>query len=189
MGRGVLFDFGELLEFGQNRLDQFSPFLDVLHFATAEHDLDENLVVVFEEFLRLVHFGFDIVIAGGGTEANFLHLLLVSLCLDGLLRLREAELAVIHDLANGRTLSGSHLNQIEVRLASQIQRLLGGNDAEVFSVRTDQADGTETNLFVNTGIIAIPWTRGCCIAIGRRNRQSPSNRGIITTEPSDSGAK
>ena len=76
----TLADVGELF---QDALDDPLAFLDVLHLAAAEQDVDQHLVVVFQELPGLVDLGLDVVLARLGANADFLQLLLVRLGLGG----------------------------------------------------------------------------------------------------------
>jgi len=90
------------------------------------------------------------VIAGFGPKANFLQFLLMRLgFVLLLLLLQKLELAVVHDLADRRPLLGGHLDQIQLRFARQIQRLLRRHDAQLFPIDANEADRTDANLFVH----------------------------------------
>ena len=66
-----------------------------------------------------------------------------------LLRSPETQLAVIEDTADRRTIIRSHLDQVEVGLARQFQRLRGRHDAELLPVGADQAHGADADLFID----------------------------------------
>ncbi|GLS81966.1 hypothetical protein GCM10007893_28240 [Paracoccus marinus] len=79
---------------------------------------------------------------GPGAELHFLDLddLLVLAGFGFALLLFVLELAHIHDLADRRRGVGRNLDQIEPDLLRQLDAACGGDDADVFAVRADQAD-------------------------------------------------
>lgn len=118
-----LFNLRKIRQLFQDRDDNAPAFFNVLEFAAAEQHINENLVLVFQEFARLVNFGFDVVVAGFGANPDFLELLLVWLVLGFLVRLLVTKLAVVHDLADRRPFGRGDLNQVELSFARQIQGL------------------------------------------------------------------
>ena len=57
-----------------------------------------------------------------------------------LLRLLVHVLAEIHDPADGRRDVGGDLDQIKIELLRELERLAGGQDAELLALRADDAD-------------------------------------------------
>jgi hypothetical protein len=62
-------------------------------------------------------------------------------------------LAPVHDADHDRASLGGHLDQVEAGLAGGSARFIEGNDADLLSVGTDETDGTETDLFVDTDLL------------------------------------
>src|SRR5262249_41160811 len=56
----------------QARVEAPPAFLLVLHLPSAEEDVDQHLVVVLQELPRLVHLGFDVMLARLGADADLL---------------------------------------------------------------------------------------------------------------------
>ena len=95
-----------------------------------------------------------------GADADFLGFLLVRLGLGLLVRLLVTELAVVHDLADWGPLGGGHLDQVEVGLAGHVHGLGGGDDPQLLTRRTNQADRANANLLVHArGPIAVAVPR------------------------------
>src|SRR5262245_60878381 len=174
----VFFHLGQVAELFQDHLHDPLALLDVLHLAAFEQHVDKDLVLVLEELAGLVDFGFDVVIAGLGAEADFLQLLMMRFGLVfGLLLLQELELAEVHDLADGRALGGGDLDEIEACFPRHLQRLGGRNDADLFTLGPNQAHGADADLFVDPLMVAaVVWSK----AIGSRRRQE---RVLLSLEP------
>src|SRR5262249_46870444 len=98
---------------------------------------------------RLIDFRDHVVIAGLGADADFFEFLLMDLGFGVFARLLVAELAVVQNLADGRSFGGRHLYQVEVRLAGHFEGLRGRNHSKLFAVDSNETDGTDANLFVD----------------------------------------
>ena len=131
---------------------RYAPtFFLVLHFATTEDDGDLDLVVVLEEFERLVGLGLDVVVARLGTDTNLLQLLLTDLgALLVFVRILETHLAVIEDTADGGSLLGGHLYEVEIGLLGLFEGQGGHHHAQLFPIRADQADRADANLLIDS---------------------------------------
>src|SRR5262249_18711495 len=141
-------DVGQLL---QDRVEDAPAFLLVLHLATAEEDVDQDLVVVLQELPRLVDLGLDVVLPRLGADADLLELLLPDLAaLLALLRILETQLAVVEDAADRRPLIRRHLDQVEVGLPGTLQGLCGRHDVQLFPIGANQAYGGDANLLVDS---------------------------------------
>jgi hypothetical protein len=90
------------------------------------------------------------VLAGFWPNPDFLGPAVVDVSLVAVLAflLLVLVFAVIHDSANGRSLSRSDLDQVHVRFAGNANGLFRTDDAQLFTVRRDDSDGRNANLFV-----------------------------------------
>ena len=123
-------------------LEQAEAQLGAVLLATTEHDRDLDLVALLEEPHDVTLLGLVVVRVDLRSE---LHLLdhdvgLVPSCLTGLLGVLVLELPVVHELADRRPRHGRDLDEIEVGLLGQPQGVLDTDDADGFSVGTDESD-------------------------------------------------
>ena len=111
-------------------------------FSASETDRSLNLVSACQEFLSAFYSYFKIVNVDLSRKADFLdvHNLLIAACFLLLLGLLEAELAVIHNAADGGLSGGGDLDQIEAALVGFC--LSGGdvNDTQLCAVAVDKSD-------------------------------------------------
>jgi hypothetical protein len=105
---------------------------------------------VLQEFPRLVHLGVDVVLAGFGTNAYFLELLLVGPILGLLVGLLIPKFAEVHDLADWWSFRGSDLDQVQLGFPGQLHGLGGRHHSELFAVDANQADGADADLFIDS---------------------------------------
>lgn len=118
-------------------------------FTPAENDADFDFVAVLQKAARLLDLEVDVVVAGLGTQSNFLELRLVLLrVLRVSLFLFVLELAVIHDSADGRTNIRRDFNEIETGLNGLLQSLAGGNNADDLSVLANDSNRRDADLIV-----------------------------------------
>ena len=61
-------------------------------------------------------------------------------------------LAPVHDANHDRAGLGSHFDEIQTGICCGLPSLFEGDDADLFATGTDQADGGQTNLFVDTDL-------------------------------------
>ena len=109
------------------------------HFSAAEADGNFDPVAVGQELLAVFQLGVKVVLADTRAHPDLLDLdhsliLLGFLLLLGLLK---AELAVVHHLADRGIGARSYLDQIQLPLHSDLQRLLGRHDTQLCAVITD----------------------------------------------------
>src|SRR5262249_45742619 len=131
-----------------------------------------DLVVVFEELAGLVDLRLHVMLAGLGSDADLLELLLPGLA--ALLRRLEAHLAVVEDLAHRRALVGGPLHHGQAGLPGSLQRLRGGHQAQLLAARADQADGADADLLVHPGAALL---RRCSVEMS--DVVSPQRQGEI----------
>ena len=123
--------------------------------AAAEHDGDLDLVTLLEELGHLP--GLGVEVARSDLRA-VLHLL--DPYVDGLapgllgpLGLIELVLAEVHDAADRGVGPGGHLDQVEVEVTGDGQRLGQQFDAELLALGVDQAHLTGADAVVDAGIV------------------------------------
>src|SRR6185437_16128888 len=106
-----------------------------------------HLVAVCEEVLHVAHLGVEIALADLRTELHFLDRDLNSLLARflGLLAFLVAELSVVHDPAHWWTRHGCHLDEIEVLLAGESERIWQILDSKLAAVCSDEANLTGAN--------------------------------------------
>ena len=130
-----------------------TDFLMGLFTAPIEYG-DLHFMARFQELADLAHLDSQVMIAYLQPEPHLFHIgrfggLAVLLLLLGLL---IVVLAPIDDLAHRRVGIGRYLYQVQVALAGRFQRLLTGQDAQLFPVFVDDAQPACPNLIVQAGI-------------------------------------
>src|SRR4051812_2601684 len=116
--------------------------------ATTEHHGHLDLVLLFQEPPGVARLGLEIVIVDARTELHFLELdhvllLLRDACLLGHL---ELVLAVVHDADDGRPRGRGDFDKIEPCFFGHSHRDIDFEDAELRSVRADDANWADANL-------------------------------------------
>ena len=71
------------------------------------------------------------------------------------LGLLKTELAVVHDLAHRGDSLGGDLHQIQTGLFGDLNGLSGGHNAQLLTVRTDQADFLIADFFIDLMILRL----------------------------------
>ena len=118
--------------------------------APAEHHAHDDFIFVFEKLPGLADLDVQVVIARLGAHTNFLDLHLVAVAFVFPFFLLVFELAKIHYSANGRTFVWRHFHQIEIGHTGLFHGLVGGHDSQLASIRGNDADRTDADLFVNS---------------------------------------
>ena len=144
-----LFDFADIDELLEDIVEDPFAFVDVLQLAATEEHVHQYLVVVFQEFACLVDLRVHVMIAGLGADADFFQLLLMDLGFVLFVGLLIAQFAIVEDLTDGRALVRGDLNEVESRLAGQVEGLLRRHDAELLAIDANEADGTDADLIVD----------------------------------------
>jgi hypothetical protein len=123
--------------------------------SATEHDRDLDLVTFVEEFGHLAGLGVEVA----GTDLRpVLHLLdpyvdrLASRFLGSLCRI-ELELAVVHDSGHGWIRRWGYLDQVEIELTGNVQRLRKQLDTKLFSIGVYQAYFASADTVVDPGLI------------------------------------
>jgi hypothetical protein len=62
-------------------------------------------------------------------------------------------LAPVHDANDDRARSGGNLDEIQTGFRGGLASLVEGNDADLLSGGTDEADGAETDLLVDADVV------------------------------------
>lgn len=131
------------------------------HFAATETQGDFHLVAVFQELEHVAHFDFIVIAIGVRAELDFFDLddLLFLTGLSFFLLSLVFELAVIHDLADGRVRVWRNLDEVEPCFFCHFHGTLWRYNAHVLAIGPDQADIGPANTFVNTGAGLALWWR------------------------------
>src|SRR6478735_1226075 len=148
--RGRL-DEAELGDVLGEALQQAATELGPRLLATAEHDRHLDLVTGLEEPLDVATLGAVVVRVDLRTELDLLDdgvdLVLARFpCLHGGFVL---EIAEVHELGERRLGHGGHLDEVEVRLLSQTERVLDAHDADLLAVGSNQAHFRDPDALVD----------------------------------------
>src|SRR3954452_24531967 len=132
-------------------LEQAATELGPRLLATAEHHRHLDLVAGLEEPLDVALLGAVVVRVDLRTELDLLDdgvdLVLARFpCLHGGFVL---ELAEVHELGDRRLGHGGHLDEVEVRLLGQTQRVLDADDADLLAVGANQAHFRDPDALVD----------------------------------------
>lgn len=149
-----LFQLGVFCKLLQNVFHHATPFIHVSHFASTEDDGDLNFVFVLQKTNCLADLGFDVMLTRFGSQPNFFGFGLMSL-LAGLLALFVLVFTEVHDSANGRLFIRRDFDQIQARITCAIECFVGGNNAILRSVRTNDPNWRNPNLTIYPSLYAI----------------------------------
>ena len=158
---GHALDEAELGHVVRQPLEQAHAHLRARLLATAEHDHDLDLVAGGEEPLDVALLGAVVVRVDLQPETDLLEdrVRLVPPGLTGLHVCFVLELAVVHDLADGRTSVRGHLDEVEVGVLGQAQGVLHADDADLLAVGADQADLGDADPIVDAGLADVVLLR------------------------------
>lgn len=111
------------------------------HFSAAETNGNLYAVAVSKELLCAFELGVKVILADAGRHANFLdfHNALVLLSFLFSLCLFEAELAVVHNLADRGLCLGRDFDEIKISFLGNLKSFFSRHDTELFSVFSDNA--------------------------------------------------
>ena len=132
-------------------LQQLHAHLGTGLLTSAEHDHDLDLVAALEEAGDVALLGGVVVLVDLRAELDLLddRVDLVLPCLTGLLRGFVLVLAVVHELGDGRTRHRGDLDQVEIGLGRQPQRVLDAHDADLLPVGADQPHFGDANAVID----------------------------------------
>ncbi len=153
----ALLDHRDVVEAGDNSIEQGFADLRMGDFPPAKHDRDLDFVTLFQQFGGGPRFEVDIVVVDFRLHAHFaeLHILLVFLGLALLLGLFVLEAAEVHQPGDWRGSLGGNLDQVDIALAGHAQRLGGLDDTDLAAFLVDQADFRHADAFVDARL----WRR------------------------------
>lgn len=147
------FDFADVFELLHDLLHHPLTFFDVGHLSAAEHDRHDDLVLVKKKTAGLSNLEIDVVVARLGTKPNLLDLGVMDVGFVMLLFLLIFELAEVHDPANRRLLIRCHLHQIEAGVSREREGVVGGHDAQLAAVGSDDTDRRDPDLVVDAMLL------------------------------------
>src|SRR5690554_1975174 len=171
---GHRLDEAELGDVVGETLQETHTHLGARLLATAEHDHDLDLVARLEEALDVALLGPVVVRVDLEAEPDLLESR-VGLVPARLARLHVGlvlELAVVHELRDGGSSVRGDLDEIEVGLLREAQRVLDADDADLLAARSDEADLADADPLVDAGLAdsGTPWCRS-----GPHARERPSH--------------
>ena len=110
--------------------------------SSSEHDRDLHLVALAQELRHLPGLGVEVARADLGPVLHLFDARAGGLApgLLGPLGGIELELAVVHDPAHRGVGVGGHLDQVEILLAGDVERLRQGFDPQLGPVGVNQSD-------------------------------------------------
>ncbi len=110
--------------------------LGVSHFTASEADGNLDLVARRNELACVVNLCVKIVRIDVERKSDFFNLngFLIFLCFFLFLRFFKSELAVVHNLADGRLCHGSNLIKVKISALCDFKSLRCGHDAELLAV-------------------------------------------------------
>src|SRR5205807_4770446 len=133
-------------------LQQPEPQLRPGLLAAPEHDRHLDLVPRLEEPLHVALLGAVVVGVDLGAELDLLddRLRLVLARFPGLERGLVLELPIVHQLGDRWACGRRDLDQVEIGLLSQPERVVDGDDAYLLTVRADKTDFRDAYALVDT---------------------------------------
>src|SRR5579875_2664278 len=155
--------------------------LGVVHLAPTEHDRDLHLVALGEEAAHLACLRLEVARADLRPVLHLLDADAARLAAGLLrtLRLVELELAVVHDPAHRRGRHRRHLDEVEVHLAGDGDRLRKQLDPELLAVGVDEANLTGPDAFVHPRLVGDRGSgdRASLLSVGTAATATPAPRG------------
>ena len=125
--------------------------LGVSHLSAAETDGNLAAVTFSQELLSIALLDIEVIHINAGRHTDFLDLH-HTLVLTGFLLalgLLEAELAVVHDLADRGHGIGRDLDQVQVLLLGDAQSFQRGHNAQLFTGLRDQSNLLVADFFID----------------------------------------
>jgi hypothetical protein len=144
-----LLEFGDRFQFFLQTLDQLVAFFGVGVFAAAEDDGEDYFVLFGQELLGSVDLGHQVVVADFGADAELFIFAVVRVAFVLPLLLLVLELSEVHYSANGRLLLGRDFHKVEAEFFGTLKSVDSFQDAELVSLRSNDADRCIADLFVD----------------------------------------
>lgn len=148
---GRLFHDGDILAFVGKNLQKLGTKIGMRHFTSAETNRHLDLVTISDEAESIFDLEIDIMVADAGRQPdlfcfNDLLILAVHLFAFGLLK---AVFAEIHDAANRRCGGRRDHNEVKALFLGTFQRFIGRHDTELGTIRSDHANLSGLDLFID----------------------------------------
>ena len=171
----------------------------MLHLAPAEHDRDLDLAAITQKLLDLAGLGVEVAGTDLGPVLHLLdqHVGRLLARLLGPLGLLVLELPIVHDPTDRRIGLVGHLHQVQAHVAGDGQGVRQGTYAELFTIRSDQADALGTDAVVDpwfltgwrcyrSSLLCVTWgsPRDCVVVMA----PSSSGRGTCPENGETTGA-
>ena len=164
--------FGQLIE-------QRAAQIGMGHLTAAEEDGQLDFVPGIEELRGLTSLRFEVVVVDLGPDADLFQLddMLMTARLPLFAALLVAELAVVHEPADGRHRIWRHLDQIEATLARHLERIECGDDPYLLAVLINQPDLADPDALVDACLDGSGNTRAsvthCRVSLTTQHRNAP----------------
>ena len=144
------FDFAVRSNLLDHRIEDSGAEFGVGHLSPSELQRDLDLVSICKEVLHVTNFGVEIAFADLRAELHFLDRDLDGLLARflGLLTFLVPKLSVIHDPAHRWVRHWRHLDEIEVLLTGEGERIWQILDSKLAAVCTDEANLTGADAIV-----------------------------------------
>src|SRR5215211_4812634 len=201
---GLLLDRCQLLDVGEQPLEQPPPPLRICLLATTEHDRHLDLVVLSQEALDMALLRLVVVVGDLRAQLDLtdVDLLLMLACRLGPLLLLVLVLRVVEQPADRRLgLLGDH-DEVEIRLSRLGERLVARQNPDLLPVGADQPYLGGIDLLVDPGRVPLgrapvepardrhqwsrTWVRPCLAERKpRRSRTQGAKRGSATRATED----
>ncbi len=146
-----VFNLAEFFRVFGDTFQKLTTQILVRHLATAEPQGHFHLVTILKEPDHIAHLDFVVMHIGAGTEFYFLDLngFLLLAGFGFPLLLFVFELAIIHDLTDGRIGIRRNLDEIKSGFSGHIHGSGGGHDPDIFTLCADQANFRCTDAFID----------------------------------------
>ncbi len=146
-----VFNLAEFFRVFGDTFQKLTTQILVRHFATAEPQGHFHLVTILKELDHVAHLDLVVMHIGARTEFYFLDFngFLLFAGFGFPLLLFVFELAIIHDLTDGRIGIRRNLDEIKSGFSGHIHGSGGGYDPDIFTLCADQANFRCTDAFID----------------------------------------
>ncbi len=147
-------DIGDIGQILDDPLDNFAAELLMGHLPAAKLDHRPDFRALEQELAEVLGLELEVMVVDLRPVAHLLKLRRLLLLFVLLLFLRDfvLVLAVIENTADRGTGVGRDFDKVEIEITGTLQRFTGRKNADLASIRTDQADRRNANAVVNSGI-------------------------------------